>query len=197
MLKIGLTGGIGSGKTTVCRFFELLGVPVFNSDLRARVVMEQDLGLVGDLIDNFGPEIYNDQLKLNRKLLASKVFNNPQALATLNALVHPVVFRDFDRWRHGQKAPFVIKEAAILFESGSYKDCDAIILVTAPLDLRIKRVGARDGLSEEEIRNRIARQLSDEEKALRSDFIVVNDEQRALIPELLMIYEQILKMPVV
>ncbi len=193
MIKVGITGGIGSGKSTVCRFFELLGIPVYNSDLRARQLMENDLSLIGNIIDYFGSGMYDDELKLNRQALAARVFDNAEALSALNSLVHPAVFRDFDAWAEGQKAPYVLKEAAILFESGSYKDCQSIILVAAPIPLRIQRVMKRDGLSEEEIKKRMDRQMSDAEKAARSNFVLVNDDQQVLIPELIKVHQTILK----
>lgn len=194
MLKIGLTGGIGSGKTTVARFFSLLGVPVYNSDLRARELMQHDPDLIKEITAAFGADSYiGNGGELNRAYLAGIVFNNATELARLNALVHPAVFRDFDSWTLRQTSPYVIKEAAILFESGSYKDCDAVILVTAPAVLRIARVSQRDNLSEEQVRDRIKNQLSDEEKSQYARFIVSNDEQSLLIPQLLTIHQLLLE----
>lgn len=194
MLKVGITGGIGSGKTIVTHFFSLLGIPVYSSDLRAKWLMQEDVDLITAVIYHFGEDIYGQDGKtLNRSLLASRVFNNPEKLSLLNSLVHPVVFKDFDGWCLQQRAPYVLKEAAILFESGSNKDCDYTMLVTAPIELRISRVQRRDNLSVDEIRRRINNQLSDEEKIKLVDFIIHNDEHQLLLPQLLAVHQQLLE----
>lgn len=188
MKKIGITGGIGSGKTTICRIFELLGIPVFYADEAAKEVMSRDSILIDEIRTSFGKESYLSTGVLNRKHLAGIVFNDPDRLAQLNALVHPAVFRAFDLWADRQDAEYVIKEAALLIESRSYLDCDYTILVTAPTELRIERVVRRDKITAEEVMKRINRQLSDEEKEKICDFTVVNDEKKLLIPEVLRLH---------
>lgn len=194
MLKLGITGGIGSGKTTVCQFFEILGVPVYYSDQRAKGLMHSDEVLMAQIRQAFGRDIYSEDGILNRKALAAVVFADPGKLAALNGMVHPAVFRDFDRWAAARKeVPYVLKEAAILFESGSYRDCDYTILVKAPRELRIRRVVGRDGISEEEVVRRMDAQMSDEDKEARADFVVLNDEAQLLIPQVLLLHERLLQ----
>ncbi|WP_374163302.1 dephospho-CoA kinase [Arcticibacter sp. MXS-1] len=194
MLKLGITGGIGSGKTTVCQFFEILGVPVYYSDQRAKDLMHSDEVLMAQIRQAFGRDIYSEDGILNRKALAAVVFADPGKLAALNGMVHPAVFRDFDRWAAARKeVPYVLKEAAILFESGSYRDCDYTILVKAPRELRIRRVVGRDGITEEEVVRRMDAQMSDEDKEARADFVVLNDEAQLLIPQVLLLHERLLQ----
>lgn len=190
MLKIGITGGIGSGKTTVCRLFELLGVSVYYADIRAKMLMQIDEDLMEGIKAAFGRDVYDGHI-LNRSLLGSIVFNDAEQLQRLNALVHPAVFRDFDKWSTEQKGLYVLKEAAILFESGSAKDCAYTILVKSPLDLRVSRIMKRDGLSKEDIMKRIDKQMSDEEKEKLASFIIVNDETRLVIPQVLALHQQL------
>lgn len=190
MLKIGITGGIGSGKTTVCRLFELLGVSVYYADIRAKMLMQIDEDLMEGIRAAFGRDVYDGHI-LNRSLLGSIVFNDAEQLQRLNGLVHPAVFRDFDKWSTEQKGLYVLKEAAILFESGSAKDCAYTILVKSPLDLRVSRIMKRDGLSKEDIMKRIDKQMSDEEKEILASFIIVNDEIRLVIPQVLALHQQL------
>jgi dephospho-CoA kinase len=187
MLKIGITGGIGSGKTTVCRIFETLGIPVFYADDVAKEVMVKDMILVDGLKEIFGKESYTEGGGLDRKYIANIVFNDHEALSRLNGLVHPAVFRAFDQWleKIGIKPPYILKEAALLFETGSYKFCDQNILVTAPLEMKLKRVMARDGLTAAEIRVRMDKQLTDEQKMVLSDYIISNDETKSLVLQVL------------
>ncbi|MCD8741568.1 dephospho-CoA kinase [Mucilaginibacter roseus] len=193
MLKIGLTGNIGSGKTTVAKVFEVLGIPVFYADAAAKSVVASDAELIDGVKRTFGSEAYFADATLNRKYIADIVFNNADELARLNALVHPAVFRAFDEWTLYQtKAPYVIKEAAILFESGSYKMCDQIILVAAPLDQRLRRVIQRDGISMEEAAGRDARQMNEEEKSKLADHIINNNGSRLVIPQVLALHQQFL-----
>ena len=193
MLKIGITGGIGSGKSTVCRIFEVLGIPVFYADAVAKNLMTEDTVLKQGIIAQFGPESYLPNGSLNRPHLASIVFNQQKELEKLNALVHPAVFRAFDTWAAQQKAPYVIKEAALLFESGSYQMCDQNILVTAPENLKIERIMKRDGISQAEVEARMAKQMSDEEKKPLANLLLVNDEQQLLIPQILHLHQQFLQ----
>ncbi|HZY36333.1 MAG TPA: dephospho-CoA kinase [Mucilaginibacter sp.] len=184
MLKIGLTGNIGSGKTTVSKIFEVLGIPVFYADEAAKSVMVNDVQLISEVKSEFGDASYFADGSLNRKHIASIVFNNDAALARLNAIVHPATFRAFDAWASGVKGvPYVVKEAALLFESDSYKLCDQTIMVQAPLEMRIKRVMQRDDLSREEIEKREAHQFTEEKKALLADHIIKNDDTELIIPQ--------------
>jgi dephospho-CoA kinase len=193
MLKIGITGNIGSGKTTVSKIFEVLGVPVFYADDAAKKVMVDDPILIDALKKTFGTEAYSDDGTLNRKHIASIVFNNETELAKLNAIVHPAVFRAFDNWTARVKnAPYVMKEAALLFESTSYKMCDYSIMVTAPLELRIDRVMQRDGLKREEIESRDARQFPEEQKIQLADYVIRNDDTELVIPQVLALHQQFL-----
>lgn len=172
---IGLTGGIGSGKTTAAKYFEELGFPLYNSDLRARKLQNENPEVIQKIKDVFGEEAYNDE-GMNRPFIASKTFNDKEKLKQLNAIVHPAVFNDFKTWIEEQNTDYVIKEAAILIESGSYKDCDIIISVVADKEIRITRTIERDGLTREQILNRMANQLTDEERKEYSDYIIDNSQ---------------------
>lgn len=186
MLKIGLTGNIGSGKTTVAKVFELLGIPVFYADDEAKKVMVTDQILIGAIKQTFGTESYFDDGTLNRKHIASIVFNNEAELRKLNAIVHPATFRAFDNWLlHIKHAPYIIKEAALMFESNSYKMCDRTLLVSAPLENRIARVMQRDGVSHEEVEKREARQFTEDKKRQMANDIIVNDDWQLVIPQVL------------
>lgn len=195
MLKIGLTGGMGSGKTTVCRMFEVLGIPVFYADETAKSLMKTDLLLKQNIIKGFGVDSYSDKGELNRKYISSLVFNNKLELDKLNAMVHPAVFRAFDSWVLKQTAsPYVIKEAALLFESDSHKMCDQSVLIKSPEALRIKRIIKRDVTTQEEAKLRMIRQFSDERKEEMADHVILNDEQNLIIPQVLDLHQQFLKM---
>ncbi|WP_371135197.1 dephospho-CoA kinase [Daejeonella sp.] len=194
MLKIGITGGIGSGKTTVCKVFELLNVPVFYADDVAKSIMHTDQALKSGILDAFGANSYTSKGELNRTYISSIVFNDKLELEKLNALVHPAVFRAFDTWVSGHKnAPYVIKEAALLYESDAYKMCNQSILVISPIETRISRVKARDGISSEDIQLRMDRQFSDEQKMKYADHILNNDEKQLLIPQIIELHQQFLK----
>ncbi len=196
MLKVGLTGNIGSGKTTVAKVFEVLGVPVFYADQAAKTVMTADAQLIAGVKAAFGNQSYFDDGTLNRKYIADIVFNNADELARLNALVHPAVFRAFNEWAAPQTVPYVIKEAAILFESGSYKLCDDTVLVTAPLDMRLQRVMERDQISIAEAEARNARQMSEDEKRKRAGHVIVNDGSQLVIPQVLALHQHFLSISV-
>ena len=196
MLKAGITGGIGSGKTTVCKMFEKLGMPVYYADDQAKYLMQHEHFLIDQLKKNFGEDVYVNG-KLDRKLLAGKVFNDPARLALLNSLVHPAVFRDTERWMEEQKekkVPYVLKEAALLVETGSYKALDKLIVVTAPLDTRVQRVSERDKTNEEEIMARVKNQLPEEEKVKLADFVITNTGSlEELEQQVLKIHEQMIE----
>ena len=191
MLKIGLTGNIGSGKTTVSKVFEVLGVPVFYADDAAKSVMVTDPVLIAGIKSAFGDTSYFDDGTLNRKHIAGIVFNDAQQLAKLNALVHPATFRAFDDWVKNIDAdvPYVLKEAALLFESDSYKMCNYSITIQAPFETRIKRVMQRDGFTREEIESRESKQFSEEKKSVLADYIIVNDDVQLVIPQVLELHD--------
>ncbi len=190
MKKIGLTGGIGSGKTTVAKIFETLGVPVYYSDDRAKKIMEFDHDLISAITATFGEEVYVDG-KLQRKVLANIVFTDPERLAELNKLVHPAVGRDFRAWCEGMSAEnaYVLKEAAIIFETGGHKFLDQVLLVTCPEDLRIERVMARDGVEAQAVKDRMARQWSDADKVKLADHVIDNSPDVSLIDQVLALHK--------
>jgi dephospho-CoA kinase len=191
MLRIALTGGIGSGKTTVAQIFEVLSVPVYYADRAAKFLMNTDELLKKQIIAAFGPDVYKDG-KLDRSLLGKLVFSDADELARLNALVHPVTLRDAEAWMQNQNSPYAIKEAAIIFEAGIEKFFDYIIGVSAPEHLRLERVMNRDQTSAENVLRRMAQQMDENEKISRCDFVVVNDGIRALLPQVLQIHESLL-----
>ena len=175
MKIIGLTGGIGSGKTTVAGFFKELGVPVYIADDAGKNLMSTSLKVKSAIIKLLGPLAYIGP-EPNRKFIASKVFGDPEKLEALNGIIHPAVANDFKQWKLKQNAPYIIYEAAILFESGGYKKCDAVILVTAPLGKRLERLQHRDQSSIEEIEARMLHQWSDEQKRKLANFEIINSE---------------------
>lgn len=191
MLVVGLTGGIGSGKTTIARFFQLLGVSVYYADDRARMLVNKNSILKEKIIEAFGSEAYLNH-EYNRAYIGKLVFENKQKLVILNSIIHPAVAKDFDDWKATQKGNYIIKEAAILFESGTYKSCDRIITVTAPLEEKISRVVNRDGITYQEVLNRINKQMSDEQKIARSNYVLNNDNHHLLIPQIISIHEDII-----
>ena len=190
-LKVGITGGIGSGKTTVCKIFETLGIPVYYADDRAKALMTEDKKLISDIKKIFGEEAYLPDGELNRKHIADIAFHNPLKLKELNAVVHPAVLEDGNRWHAEQKdAPYTLKEAALIFESDSYKNLDKIITVFAPQNVRLERVILRGGnLTKQDIEARMAKQLPEEEKMKRANFIIYNDGEQALIPQVMKIHQ--------
>ena len=193
-LKVGITGGIGAGKSTVSRIFSALGIPVYDADKRGRILTDSLPGIKEKIIREFGVDAYKEGL-LDRPYIAGKVFNNPDRLALLNNIIHPEVDRDFNAWCGEQENnPYILKEAALLVESGSYRDLDKLIMVTAPVDTRVERVLKRDPFrSEQQIREIIKRQISDIEKEKMADFIIRNDNTSPVIPAVLSIHEEILK----
>ena len=192
MIKIGITGGMGSGKSTVAKVFEVLGIPVYYADDAAKKLMNEDAALKEKLIAVFGKEIYQDGI-LNRTHLSGLVFNNPDKLAQLNSIVHPATIADAESWMRQQHSPYAIKEAAILFESGANKYVDKVIGVYAPIQLRISRVMQRDIITEEAVTARMNRQMEEEKKMSLCDYVITNDEQKLVIPQVLKIHELLIK----
>lgn len=190
-LQVGITGGIGSGKSLVCRIFLCLGIPVYDADSHAKKLMTTDGILVSNIRKEFGELSYNTDGSLNRKYLSVTVFNDAKKLETLNSLVHPRVASDYAQWVNEHRHhPYVLKEAALLYEAGSYRQLDKIVVVTAPDELRIERVVRRDPhRSREQIRAIIGQQMSQEEKMKRADFVVDNGETTLLIPQVLGLHE--------
>lgn len=191
-LRIGLTGGIGAGKTTVSRVFSLLGVPVYYADDRAKWIMNHDEELKTIIQNAFGVESYQKDGMLNRNYLAATVFADPEKTKKINSLVHPAVGKDFEKWAKSRNEDYVLKEAALLFETGSYKDLDKTIIVTAPQDIRISRVMLRDPQrSQKDILAIIDRQLPEERKVKLADFVIDNSGEKMVIPQILDIHRKI------
>jgi dephospho-CoA kinase len=191
---VGITGGIGSGKSTVARIFSILGIPIYYADERAKWLMANDPELKKQILNNFGSESYSQDGILNRAFLASKVFGDEEKVKIINALVHPAVGADFEKWAHDQNSPYVLKEAALLFETGSYKDLDKVINVSSPIKIRISRVLMRDPhRNEKQVNDIIDKQLPDEEKNKLADFVIKNTDNKMLIPQVLEIHKQLLK----
>jgi dephospho-CoA kinase len=188
-LRIGLTGGIGSGKSTVAKIFEILGVPVFYADAAARRVMNEDEELKQKIKTTFGDAAYENET-VNRKYIANIVFNDPFKLEQLNALVHPAAIAMAQKWMQQQTTPYVIKEAALFFEAGSTEGLDYIVGVYAPQHLRIQRVIQRDNVTREEVLARMGQQINEEMKMRLCDFVIVNDEQKMVTPQVLQLHEK-------
>lgn len=192
MLKVGITGGIGSGKSTVAAMFAVLGVPVFDADKQAKHIMANNPNVRQQLIAAFGPDSFQDGA-LNRSYLASVVFNNPDKLQLLNSIVHPAVIAAAENWFAGFNTPYMLKEAALIFESGSARTLDYVIGVTAPAALRAQRIIQRDGISREEVIKRMQSQLDDTIKMKLCDFVVHNNEQESVIQQVLAIHHRLLE----
>jgi len=191
-LKLGVTGGIGSGKTSVCRVFGVLGIPVFSADAEAKEVMDIDTGIILRINTIVGKNLYANG-RLDRVELAKLIFNNNRLLEKVNSLVHPVVFSRFREWENKQTAPYVIMEAAILFESGSPEVVDRVITVVAPIEERVSRVIHRSNLTREQVMERMRNQMSDNERIKQSDYVIQNSENDLIIPAVLKIHDDILK----
>lgn len=192
-LRIGLTGGIGSGKTTVARIFQVLGVPVYYADQEAKRLMNEDELLKQQIIGHFGKEAYKDG-RLDNKYLAAIVFKDRSKLDILNSIVHPATIRDGEEWMKRQTTPYAIKEAALIFESHSQEYLDYVIGVSAPEPLRIHRSMKRDGITREEVLARMSKQIQEVIKMRLCDFIIYNDEQQLVIPQVLQLHEKLIKM---
>jgi dephospho-CoA kinase len=192
-LRVGITGGMGSGKSTVSEIFKTLGIPVYKADDAAKRLMNEDETVKTALIKYFGEQVYLDG-KLNRQYLGEQVFNNKEKLSFLNSVVHPATINDGQRWMQKQSGAYAIKEAAIIFESGTQRYLDYIIGVYAPVTLRIFRSKKRDNLTQEEVKARINKQMDDAIKMKLCDIVIINDEQQALLPQVLKLHEALLKM---
>lgn len=195
-LLVGITGGIGSGKSTISQFFKILGIPVYNSDDNGKRVMVEDAQLIDNVKSEFGEESYFEDGGLNRSYLASEVFSNEERLKILNGLVHPAVGRDFKNWiaRH-QNSPYLLKEAALLFETGIYQELDKTISVMAPNSIRMGRVLLRDEQrSRQQIEDIMAKQVSDNQRKKLSDYLIDNSGAELLIPQVLKIHQSLLSL---
>ena len=191
MLKVGITGGIGSGKSTVAHIFETLGIPVYYADAAAKKLMNEDAGLKQQVQQLFGKGAYTNG-QLNRVFVAAQVFNNPEKLALLNSIVHPATIADAEKWMQQQSAPYAIKEAALIFESGAQENLEKVIGVFASKAIRIKRVMDRDGITREEVLARMNKQINETIKMRLCNYVITNDEQQLLIPQVLAVHEKLL-----
>ena len=192
-MRIGLTGGIGSGKSTVAKIFETLGIPVYYADDAAKRIMNENDELREAIQTHFGAETYTNN-KLNRSHLASLVFGDEKKLALLNELVHPLTIADSDRWMKAQTSAYAIKEAALIFESDVWKGLDKVIGVSAPQELRLQRAMQRDSISKEAVLARMNKQMNEDEKMKRCDFVIYNDETQLLIPQVLELHEKLISL---
>jgi len=193
-LRIGITGGMGAGKSTVCQIFERIGVPIYNADIKAKWLMNNNLDLKKAIKESFGWDAYTRKDDLNRDYLAKIVFNNPEKLEILNGLVHPAVKTDYEQWTiEHREQPYSLKEAALLFESESYKSLHKVIVVTCPIEMRIERIMKRDHVKREDILKRIQNQTTDKQRLSMADYVIYNDGVRSLIEQSLKIHDQILK----
>lgn len=191
VLRIGLTGGIGSGKTTVAQIFETLGIPVYYADAAAKRIMNDNENLRKKLINHFGASIYNNK-ELNREQLSRMVFGNDEKLNLLNSLVHPLTIADADEWMQQQTTTYIIKEAALIFETDVWKYLDKVIGVSAPYELRMQRTMLRDNRSAEQVKARMSKQMEEEEKMSRCDYIIYNNEEELLIPQVMALHEMLM-----
>lgn len=192
MLKVGITGGIGSGKTTVCKIFQTLGIPIYYADDEAKKLYDTDAEMKQEIIAHFGEGVYKNNY-FDKDVLRNLVFNDIEKLKILNSIVHPRVKKHADDWMQKQVAPYVIKEAALMIESSSNLSLDKLILVSCPLDKRIIRVIKRDHTSHNEAMNRANKQLSDDEKRKFCDYEIINDNAHLVIPQVLQLHEEFLK----
>ena len=193
MLKIGLTGGLGSGKSTVAHIFEVLGIPVYYADAASKRLMNDDEKVKAAVQNAFGKEVYPGG-KLDRKYLSEIVFKDEKKLELLNSIVHPATLLDAAEWLKKQTAHYAIKEAALIFESGSNKALDFVIGIESPLPLRLQRAMKRDNISREQAMARIEKQMNEEKKISLCDFVIINDEQQMVIPQVLELHRKFLKM---
>jgi len=191
VLRVGLTGGIGSGKSTVAQIFEVLGIPVYNADIAAKRLMNEDAELRSAIANIFGKEAYSNNV-LDRKYLSSIVFSDPAKLTLLNSLVHPATKKDGEAWMQQQTSPYAIHEAALIFEANVSERLDHVIGVSSPIELRIKRAIERDKVNRNEVLKRMKQQLDEDLKMSKCDFVLINDEQQLLIPQVLEVNEKLI-----
>ena len=191
VLKVGLTGGIGSGKSTVAQIFEVLGIPVYYADMAAKKIMNEDENLRSTITNIFGEKAYTNNI-LDRKYISSIVFSDPAKLEQLNALVHPATKKDGEAWMQQQTSPYAIHEAALIFEAKVSDRLDLVIGVSSPIELRIKRAMERDKVSREEVLKRMEQQLDEEVKMSKCNFVLINDEQQLLIPQILALHKKLI-----
>ncbi len=194
LLQVGLTGGIGSGKSLVASIFELLGAPIYNSDQRAKYLMNHNELIIKRIQRLLGDEAYNSTGKIQSKYISDLVFNNKLLLQKLNAIVHPAVFYDYAEWVALQTFPYIIKESALLVDTLVHQTVDKIIVVSAPLSLRINRVVKRDQLSVSEVKARIQNQISQSELLKKADFVISNNEKKSLLPQILKVHQKLLSL---
>lgn len=190
--RVGITGGIGSGKTTVAKIFEVLGIPVYYADAEARRLINQDPDIRRKITAAFGDESYLNN-ELNRSFISKIVFRDPEKLELLNSITHQPTIRDANEWMEKQESPYTLKEAALIFESGSVEHLDYVIGVYTPLPLRIHRIMQRDSITRDEVLNRISRQMDENIKMKLCDFVIINDGQRLLIPQVLEVHHKLLE----
>ena len=189
---IGITGGIGSGKSLVCKIFSTMNIPIYDADSRAKYLINNDLSLKNSIKNLLGDNSYAPSGEYNRKWVASQVFNNPDLLKQLNSLVHPCVHKDAHDWvKKYSNSPFLLYEAALMKAAGDNNFFDKVIVVNAPIDLRIKRIRARDKRSEQEIKDIIARQIADEERLKIADYVIENDDKKPVLEQVLALVEQV------
>ena len=191
VLRVGLTGGIGSGKSTVAQIFEVLGIPVYYADIAAKRLMNENAELRSAAINIFGEQAYANKI-LDRKYISSVVFSDPAKLELLNSIVHPATKKDGEAWMQQQTSPYAIHEAALIFEAKVSERLDCVIGVSSPLELRIKRSMERDKVSHDEVLKRMEQQLDEEIKMSKSDYVLINDEQQLLIPQVLELHEKLI-----
>ncbi len=191
MIKVGITGGIGSGKSTACKVFLALGIPVFEADAEARKLQNTDPVIRQQLIELFGTDVYLPDQTINRKFLAPIVFNNPNLLLKLNEIIHPVVRKAFYDWYEKQDAPYILHEAAILFETGFYKMMDKTITIATDENQRIERVMKRDGVTDQQVIARLRNQWTDEERIKHADFVIHNNDDELIVPQIITIDKKI------
>ncbi len=196
MLKVGLTGGIGSGKSTVAAIFEVLGVPIYYADLSAKRLMNEDQSIITSIISAFGKDSYIKG-RLNKDYISEIIFNNKEKLQLMNSIIHPATIAAAHKWMSKQSSPYVIKEAALIFESHSEKELDYVIGVKASEENRISRVMKRDHISKQEVRSRINGQMNEEEKMNKCDFIITNDETALLIPQVIALHNKLISLAII
>lgn len=192
MIKVGITGGIGSGKSIICQIFNRLGPPVYDADARAKALMTENKEIIYKLSTRFGSNLYKNG-QLDRKMLAGIIFEDKQAIGFVNSVIHPAVEADFTAWSlQYQSEPYVIEEAALHFESGAYKNMNVMIMVFAPVEIRLKRVIQRDSGTREQVEARMNNQLPDTEKIKRSDFVIYNDDKQSIMEQVLKIHNELI-----